>query len=442
MPTSIGFAPGPRGLPYLGVLPQLRRDAPGLFVWARENFGDFVTLPVAGRRILLLSDPASVKHVMLDNARNYRKGRGIQKIRELLGNGLLNSEGDFWLRQRRLAQPAFHRERLARMALGMQQVTEEQWLPQLHGAAHSGAPLDLGSGMTSLTLSVVARALFGAQIAPEDLKAVERSMPAVLDRGIRRTRAVSDRPPLPTPRERQAQRAAAELDRVVHSLIEARRAGPEGGDDLLGMLIEATGEDGRMDDQQLRDEVMTLFLAGHETTASLLTSLFWFLGDHPAVLARVEAELDAAPGIGADSVRTLPYLMACIHEALRLSPPAWTIPREALQEDQLLGYRVTPGSAVMISPYVIHRHPDFWEEPLQFRPERFLEKGERHSHAYLPFGAGPRGCIGNNFALMEAAIIAGLSLKHHRLTPLGPLRLQPSVTLRPAGPALMRVTAR
>ncbi len=442
MPTSIGFPPGPRGWPVLGVMPMLRRDAPGTLVWARENFGDFVTLPVVNRRMLLLSDPDGVRRVMVDNARGYRKGRGLQKTREFLGDGLLTSEGDFWLRQRRLSQPAFHRERLARMADGMAEVTGRQFLAPLGAAARSGEPLDLAAVMTGVTLSIVSRALFGADIAAADLKAVEQAMPPVLDRTIARTRALTERPPLPTPRERQARQAAQDLDRVVLGVIAGRRASPEPHDDLLGMLLGATGEDGGMSDAQLRDEVMTLFLAGHETTASLLTSLFWFVGEHPEVQARLDDELAGAGTIGADSVRTLPYLMACIQETLRLSPPAWAIPREALADDEVYGYRVLKGAAVMISPYVLHRHPDFWASPGEFRPERFLEKSDRPTHAYLPFGAGPRQCIGNNFALMEAAIVAGLALREYRLRPLGPLVMQPSVTLRPAGKAWVQVQAR
>ena len=444
MPTSIGLAPGPRGLPVVGLLPQMRRDAPGTLLSAQRTFGDAVTLPVAGRRLLLLSDPDGVREVLQDRSKLYRKGRGLQKTRELLGDGLLTSEGDTWLRQRRLAQPAFHRERLARMAQGMAEVTGRQLLTPLREASRARDTPDLAGLLTGLTLSVVARALFGAQVADADLRVVERSMPPVLARALARSRSLGDWPPLPTPAERRARAAAAELDRVVNGLTSARRTRPDDteGDDLLGMLLAATGEDGGMSDRQLRDEVMTLFLAGHETTASLLASLFWFIGERPEVRAEVEAELDGVNSIGADSVRTLPYLMACIHESLRLSPPAWAIPREALEDDELLGYRVPRGGTVLISPYVLHRHQDFWDAPEVFRPGRFLEPDTRPSHAYLPFGAGPRGCIGNNFALMEAAIIAGLTLREFRLTPLGPLRMQASITLRPAGVARVRVTGR
>ena len=436
MPTNIGFPPGPRGFPVLGILPMLRRDPPATFQWAREHFGDFVTLPIANRRMLLLSDPEGVKRVLVDNSRAYRKGRGIQKMREVLGDGLLTSEGDFWLRQRRLAQPAFHREKLARMADGMAEVTRRQLLTVLDSAARSSQPVDLVTLMTEVTLSIVSRALFGTEIAAQDLRVVEQSMPPVLDRAIARSRALSDRPPLPTPSGRRARLAAQALDRVVLGVIADRKESVQPRGDLLDMLLGASDEaGGSMSDTQLRDEVMTLFLAGHETTASLLTSLFWYVSGNPGVAAYLDAELESVDSFGAESVRTLPYLMACVHETLRLSPPAWAVPREALQADEVLGYRVLKGASVMISPYVLHRHPDYWERPEQFIPERFLEKSDRPTHAYLPFGAGPRQCIGNNFALMEAAIVAGLALKAYRLTPLGPLKMQPSVTLRPRGPA-------
>ena len=443
MPTNIGFPPGPRGFPVLGILPMLRRDPPATFLWAREHFGDFVTLPIANRRMLLLSDPEGVKRVLVDNSRAYRKGRGIQKMREVLGDGLPTSEGDLWLRQRRLAQPAFHREKLARMADGMAEVTRRQLLTVLDGAASSGQPVDLVALMTEVTLSIVSRALFGTEIEAQDLRLVEQSMPPVLDRAIARSRALSDRPPLPTPSGRRARLAAQALDRVVLGVIADRKESVQPRGDLLDMLLGASDEaGGSMSDTQLRDEVMTLFPAGHETTASLLTSLFWYVSGNPGVAACLDAELESVDSFGAESVRTLPYLMACIHETLRLSPPAWAVPREALQEDEVLGYRVLKGASVMISPYVLHRHPDYWERPEQFIPERFLEQADRPTHTYLPFGAGPRQCIGNNFALMEAAIVAGLALKEYRLTPLGPLTMQPSVTLRPQGPAWANIGRR
>ena len=441
--NPIGLPPGPRGLPGVGILPELRRDPLGFFVRQREIFGDYVTLPFGKGRSILVSSPQGAKQVLQDHAAQYMKGQGHQLLRDLLGDGLLTAEGQFWLGQRRLAQPSFGREKLARLATGMEETTQATLLPRLNAAAHSGATVDLSSVMMEAALAIVTRALFGISLSEADYQVVERAMPPVLKRAVTRSRsALSVEPPGRIWFE--GIRGERDLKAVVDKLIAERRAAVQlrsvqqsndYGDDLLGTYMAAG-----MDDEQLRDEVMTLFLAGHETTASLLTSLFWFLGNHPQWLQAVQDEARATTGPLAPQTRSLTVLNACLSETLRLSPPAWAVPRFCLQDDEIAGYRIPAGVGVMVSPYVMHRHPEHWAQPETFDPGRFLT-GERVTAAYLPFGAGPRQCIGNHFALMEAAIVAGNVLREYQIIPQrsGPLEMLPSITLRAKYGAPVRV---
>ncbi len=433
-------------MPGLGIVPELSRDSLGFFVRQRQIFGDYVTLPFGKGLSVLISSPQGVKQVLQDHAGQYMKGRGHQLLRDLLGQGLLTAEGSFWLRQRRLAQPAFGRDRLAALAAGMETSTQTLLLPRLEAASRSGAALDLSSAMMEVALGIVTRALFGASLRQGEFRTVERAMPPVLQRVLHRSRSPFARE-FPGLVRFQGLRGERQLKGVVDQLIAERRASVQAsgvqvsgefGDDLLGTYMSAG-----MDDGQLRDEVMTLFLAGHETTASVLTSLFWFLGRHPSWLSAAEDEARAVSGPLAPQARQLSVLSACLSETLRLSPPAWLIPRTCLQEDELAGYRIPAGVGVLISPYVLHRHPEYWERPETFDPQRFLT-GERPPAAYLPFGGGPRQCIGNHFALLEAAIVAASVLRGYRLTPLrgGPLEMLPSVTLRPKRGAPVRVERR
>ncbi len=279
--NPIGLPPGPRGLPGVGILPELRRDPLGFFVRQREIFGDYVTFPFAKGRSILVSSPSGAKQVLQDHAAQYMKGRGHQLLRDLLGDGLLTAEGQFWLGQRRLAQPSFGREKLARLATGMEETTQTTLLPRLDAAAHSGATVDLSSVMMEAALAIVTRALFGISLSEADYQVVERAMPPVLKRAVTRSRsALSVEPPGRIWFE--GIRGERDLKAVVDKLIAERRAAVQVrsvqqsndyGDDLLGTYMAAG-----MDDEQLRDEVMTLFLAGHETTASLLTSLLLVSG--------------------------------------------------------------------------------------------------------------------------------------------------------------------
>lgn len=412
----------------------MRRDPLRLLTEARRRYGDFVRFRLGPYRVYLLSHPDYIAHVLQKNPRNYLKD-GYEHI-EIVGNGLLASEGDFWRRQRRVVQPAFHRERLAEMAETMTDATEkmlERW-----DARSTSEPLDIDSEMSRLTLGIVGRTLFSAEVGDE-AGGVGAALATVLNLGFQRTgRFVRVPPGIPTPKNRRYRNAVQHLNGVVDALISGRRVNGGGEGDLLDMLLEArdadTGE--RMGERQLRDEVMTILTAGYETTARALTWTWYLIDANPHVRERLEWELDGlngrTPAFG--DLDQLTYTKMIIQESMRLFPPVWGLSRLVAQEDEVGDYRVPKGSRVVISQYVTHRHPDFWEEPETFDPERFTPERSagRPRYAYFPFSGGPRQCIGNNFATMEAVLILATIAQRYRLTlaPGHPVEPEPSFTLR------------
>jgi cytochrome P450 len=333
-----------------------------------------------------------------------------QLLYPLVGQGLLTSDGDAWLRQRRLMQPAFHRQRIA--ALGQMMVDETlAALARWQDPAQRGAPIAVDQEMMRLTLSIVGKALLSVDLGDEASEFGQAFKQANARFGYENMVSIM-LPWLPTRQNRQYKAAVQTMDRLVYEIIARRRAEPGEHDDLLTMLLAARDEEtGRgMSDRQLRDEMMTILLAGHETTANALTWTFYLLSQYPEAAARLHAEMDDVlagrpPGI-ADLPR-LPYTRMVLQEALRLYPPAWSIARRAIEDDELGGYPVPAGSVVHISLYALHRHPRLWDAPDAFRPERFdeAEVEKRHKFAYLPFSAGPRKCIGDQFAMTEGQLI-------------------------------------
>ena len=430
--------PGPPGAPLIGNLRDMRVDMARNWVRAREQYGDVVGYHIAGRPIFLVAHPDDIRYVLVDNARNYTKGRGLEKAKPLLGEGLLTSEGDFWLRQRRLAQPAFHREHIASLAGVMTKATEEV-LERWDAYATSGDSFDVADEMMKLTLTIVTRALFNAALTPEDIRTVSRTFPHLLRWATERVTSIFDFvEKLPTPDNIKREQYTQQLNRIVYRIIEERHKSGEQHNDLLGLLMAARDEDGGfMTDKQLRDEVMTIFIAGHETTALLLSWTWALLSWHPDVRRRVEAEvnevLQGRTPTAADVPR-LTYLSMVINEALRLYPPAWVVIRSPIREDRIRGYRIPPRSTILLSPYVTHRHPEFWENPEGFNPERFTPERARgrHKYAFFPFGGGPRLCIGNNFALMEATLIVAMTCQRYRidLVPGHPVEPELGFTMR------------
>jgi cytochrome P450 len=379
-----------------------------------------------------------VRHVLQDNAANYRKSPLYDTLRQSLGDGLLTSEGAFWLRQRRIAQPAFHRQRIAALAAtmaGAVQETATEW----DAVAAAGQPVDIGDEMMRLTRTVVLRTLLGADLGPFTAQ-IDDAWKVMNEHIGDSFWSLGITDGWPTPRNRRFQAARAVLRGAVEYAIRQRREQAAGGHDLLSMLMEARDEDTgeSMTDEQLRVEVTTFLLAGQETTSLALTWTFYLLSQHPAVRERLEAELDAVLGGRPpvyEDLPNLPFTRQVIDESMRIYPPAWGFSRQALADDELGGYRLPRGWLAFLMPYVLHRVPAYWPDPDRFDPDRFTPAriAERPKFAYLPFGAGPRQCIGNQFALLESHLSVATLTQHYRLrlVPGHPVEPWPLITLRP-----------
>jgi cytochrome P450 len=396
-----------------GVFRAFRADPLGMLTRTTQRHGDLVQFRFGPLRVYCAVRPEYVQHVLVDNHRSYSKRtRGYDALRLLLGNGLVTSEGDFWKRQRRISQPAFHRQRIAGFADAMAQLTQdtvERWREL--AAAEPGKPVDVAREMTDLTLRIVSRTLLSAPV--DDANA---EIGSSVDRMNAYARDMMTNPFMipawvPTPRNREFARLAGRLDELVYGIIADRRATGHDPGDLLSMLMAAedaeTGE--RMTDEQLRDEVMTIFLAGHETTANALAWTLLLLSEHPDVRRRMQAEIDAVVGDRLPTFadfESLSYTRCVVQESMRLYPPAWSIGRRCEVEDVIDGYVVRADSLLILTPWVTHRQPALWPNPEGFDPERFGPNApKRHRYAYFPFGGGPRQCIGNTFALMEAVLV-------------------------------------
>jgi cytochrome P450 len=403
------------------------------FTKVAREYGDITGLRVLNFRSIFINHPDLIEEVLVTNARKYSKGRVLRANRHVFGEGLLTSEGDFWLRQRRLAQPAFHRARIASYAATMVEYTQRM----LNGW-RGGDERDAHQEMMRLTLQIVGKTLFDADVE-RDAQDVGKSLELLLEIGANFRRAIFVPHWLPTPTNLRVKREVAQIEKILYRIIGERRASGRDAGDLLSMLLSAQDEDGsRMTDRQLRDEAITLFLAGHETTASTLSWTWWLLAKNPAVEAKLHAELDAVLGDRAPSLDDLPrlaYAGNVITESLRLYPAAWGMARLAVEDHEIAGYPVTKGMGVAMAQWVVHRDPRWYDTPEEFRPERWENDLWKRlpRFAYFPFGGGPRQCIGNAFALMEATLILATIARKFRLRlvanhPVAPLA---SITLRP-----------
>jgi cytochrome P450 len=435
-------APGPRGNFFLGSLPAVRRDPLRLFFQAFRDYGDVVRFTFGPVVLHLVVSPAGAQRILAENNKNYGKQtKGFKNLRYVLGNGLLTAEGELWKRQRRIAQPGFHRQRIAAFAQTMVRAAEDCAERLL---SRRGRTLDISAEMSRLTLRIVGETLLGHD--PSDAAdEVGNALAYLLHVANDRTARIIELPPgLPTRENRRFRKAKQILDSVVLRIIHERRQKPGDRGDLLSMLMEAkdaeTGES--MDDQQLRDEAMTIFLAGHETTAMAMTFAFLCLARAPAVARELREELSTALGGRSPTLDDLPKLRfnkMVLQEALRLYPPAWLISRSVEGPDQIGGFDLPAGSIAFVAPYITHRHPRFWEDPEAFDPRRFEREPPRG--AYYPFGAGPRQCIGSAFAMMEGELVLATLVQRLRLelAPGAPVELDPSITLRPKGGLAMTV---
>ncbi|MBV9280887.1 MAG: cytochrome P450 [Chloroflexi bacterium] len=427
--------PGPKHHLVTGILPEYRRDPLGFFTTCAREYGDIVALRAGHRRGVMLNRPEYIEAALATHGRSFIKGFGLRRNRLLLGNGLLSSSGEFWVRQRRLAQPAFHRKRIAEYG-GMMAACAEAMV----ATWRDGEVRDVHAEMMRLALQIASRALFGVDLAGEASR-MSAALTAAREGFAARLGAAFPLPErVPTPRNLRIQRAVRELDAIIYRLISQRRTEGAETDDLLSTLIRARDEDGsRMTDRQLRDEVMTFALAGHETTALALTWALYLVSTHEQVEDRLLAEIERVLGGRSPCVGDRPWLVSAervVMEAMRLYPPAWGMLREAAQDCSIGGYRLRKGATVAISQWVMHRDPRYFEEPEAFRPERWTPEAERRlpKYAYFPFGGGPRRCIGEPFALLEATLVLAAVAQRVHLSPVPghPVVPRPTTTLQPA----------
>lgn len=432
---STDWPPGPRRTLASAVPFGLGRDPLAFITGLAQTYGDIAHANAAGEHLVFLNHPQLVKEVLVANQRNFRKGRGLERARKLLGDGLLTSEEETHLRQRRLIQPAFHKERVASYASAMAKCAnraQERWT--------NGSTLDASEEMMRLTLAIVGRTLFDADVEAQ-ARNVGAALTAVLNSFWTTMLPFADLlEKLPIPVLTRGRLARAELDAIIYGLIAERRASPGDRGDLLSMLLMAQDEEqgGRgMSDAQVRDEAMTIFLAGHETTANALAWTWYLLSEAPAVEAQLHAEIDRVLGGRTPTmadISQLPFVEQVITESMRLYPPAWIIGRRAIDEYAVGGYILPPRSIVLLSPYVLQRDARFFPEPQAFMPERWTPvfRQALPSFAYFPFGGGTRRCIGESFAWMELILVTATIAQQWRLrlVPGHPVVPQPVVTLR------------
>jgi cytochrome P450 len=433
---------GPKGALISGTMREYGADPIGSMRHWRDIHGDFVPIRFGPFRAHVAFGPAEIEEVLTDRAADFRKSFGTRMLIPLLGNGLLTAEGDEWLRHRRLASPAFHRDRVAgygRTMAGYADDRVETW--------REGELVDLHDEMTALTLRIVARTLFDTDVTPR-IEEVARLGTEIQDFYYGRFASLRFLIPtwLPTPGNRRLGQAIRRLDDVVYGIIRERRPGEDRGD-LLSLLLLVRDEHGAgMSERQVRDEVMTLLLAGHETTALALTWAFLLLDQNPEARSRLEAELAEVLGdrpAAPEDVPALPYTQAVVNETLRLYPPAYITGREAVRDTMIGGLRIPKRHIVLISMHATHRDPRFFPEPDAFRPERWLDGLEKRlpRGAFIPFGMGSRKCIGSSFAMMEGTLLLATIARRWRFElHARDIPTHPAVTLRPATamPARMR----
>jgi cytochrome P450 len=425
------------------ALRALRRDPIGLLERAAAQ-GDVVHASMPRAEVYVVNHPDLAWDVFATGNRDFRKSPAARSLRRVLGDGLLTSEGDLHKQQRRLIQPIFHHERIDGYGDAMVEEAE-----RAADGLHEGMAVEMHRYMSALALEIVGRTLFATDIGGDDAGDVGRALHEILsqfDRQFSPWFTLTQKLRLPS--TRRFDRSAAVVDRLVYSLIEQRRTTGTDGDDLLSLLLAAQ-EDGKgMNDRQVHDEAITLFLAGHETTSNALTWTWWLLSQHPEQEARLHAELDAVLGGRAPTTTdlvALPYTNAVLSESMRLRPPAWAIGREAIADHDLGDVRLPKGSVAVISPWLLHHDDRWWPQANAFRPERWLDpEPDRPRHAYLPFGGGPRMCIGEGFAWMEAGLVLATLARRWRFTLEADARveMQPVVTLRPRYGVAMRAWRR
>ncbi|MDJ0837886.1 MAG: cytochrome P450 [Acidobacteriota bacterium] len=427
--------PGPPGLPVLGNIREFMRNPLKFFERCAREYGDLVSIQFGGIPGVLVVHPDMIREVMVTQHKSMIKGRGTKRLEPLLGNSLLVAEHEDHKRLRRLSQPSFSKKNLAAYD---RHITEEVDL--LSNSWRDGAEIDMSREMMRLTLRIVCRALMGSSINDHIVHVVDEG----LESGIQHWRQGFNPitrwlHKLPTPTHRRFKKGRAELDRMVADLIRERREGGARGGDLLQALMAARDDDdnGRLSDEELRNEVVTMIMAGHETTANAATWTWYLLSQNPEAEARFHEEVDAVLGDGhtptTDDLERLPYTRQVFAESMRLYPPAWSTSRTSTEDIQLGDVHIPKGTLLFVSQWIAHRDPRWYEEPLAFRPERWDNGWQPHKGAYFPFGAGVRQCIGERFAWMEGILLTAMLGRQWRcrLYPGHVVKPQAMVTLRP-----------
>jgi cytochrome P450 len=434
--------PGPKNArPWLGVLPLFRKDPANYLLKIAREYGDLAYMRLGPQHAFVVSHPDAIRDILVTHQGNFTKSRMLERAKVLLGDGLLTSEAEFHTRQRRLVQPAFHRDRLLRYAADMvacAERTRETWAAGAERGMHQ--EMDVHKEMTRLTLAIVGRTLFSADVS-SDADEIGRAMTQIFELFDTLLLPFSDWiQKLPIPPVRRFEKARDRLDKIVYGLIaERRRSGKDAGD-LLSMLLLAQDENdnAHMTDKQVRDEALTLLIAGHETTANALTWTWYLLSQNPAVESKMHAEIDSALGgklPAFEDVSKLPYTSGVFAESLRLYPPAWAIGRRAREDYSIGGYAIPAKSILLMSPWVVHRDPQWWPEPERFNPDRWHpdEAAKRPKFSYFPFGGGARVCIGERFAWAEGVLVLATIAQRWkmRLVPGHPVETRAVITLRP-----------
>jgi cytochrome P450 len=443
--------PTPRGYPLVGVMPKILGNPLQFLTDTMREYRDIVRLNLGLASIYVVNHPDLVQHVFKENYRNYGKGKMWEPIRALTGAGLAVTEGDAWLQRRRLMQPSFHRERLAAL-MGIMNDVLTNHMAAWDEVADKGEPVDMLDQMLHLGLKQIVRTMFSVSITEEDTDILCQEFAKIASLVMIRMFTSFLPDAVPRPGDKRFKAGVRTADEIVYRIIKQRRESGEDNEDLLSLLMNArdadTGE--TMNDKQLRDELITIMMAGHETSATSLAWTCYLISQDAEVEATFHAELklvlDGRPAEFEDLPK-LTYTKMIVDESLRLYPPVWPIPRVTLGEDNVGGYRVPANATVLISPFVVHRHPDFWPDPEKFDPERFApSKSEslRSRFAYIPFGAGPHMCIGNHLSIMQAQLTLAMIHQKYKLrvVPGHQVVPQSSATTKPRGGLPMTISRR
>jgi cytochrome P450 len=402
-----------------------------------KEYGDLYRVFAPGRGVYnyVINHPDDIKRVLLSNHRNYTKGEGMDRVKILLGNGIMTSEGDFWRRQRRMMQPSFHRRVIDQFSLLIREVNDKFAVRWADKAAR-GEAINMSDDASELTLEIVLCSIFGSDLARLEAQFGANPFEVVAKEQNRDLKFAF---------------RFRSLTKLVAELINRRRRTSEEHFDFLSMLMATRDRESgaAMSDKELIDEVLTLIVAGHETTAAALTWTWYLVSQHPETAERLQAEADrtaAGQTLGLDAAEALQFTHQVLQESLRLYPPGWLITRRTLEADELGGFPIAPRTDVFISPYMLHRHPAYWSEPEEFRPERFagVDAEERHRFSYIPFAVGPRHCIGENIAMFEMLVHVHAMSRRFRLTRASnePIELEAQINLRPRSNLMMMVEAR